>query len=133
MRSAIEAETTEPDAQRNLLKDQEQRFSSVRQWNLWPQLEVGQATQAAGAYTAVLGAVGVIVDNFEILSRFVAGVARLQALSDRLQPKDGSDQAPVAPGSRIALRPGTRFILDEASSALDSANESALYARLREP
>ena len=45
------------------------------------ELEVGRAIQAAGAFTAVLGAVGVIVDNFESLSRFIAGIDRLQALS----------------------------------------------------
>jgi len=45
------------------------------------QLEVGRAIQAAGAFAAVLGAVALIVDNFESLSRFVAGIDRLQALS----------------------------------------------------
>jgi putative ATP-binding cassette transporter len=50
------------------------------------ELEVGRAVQAAGAFTAVLGAVGVIVDNFESLSRFVAGIDRLQALSTLVLP-----------------------------------------------
>lgn len=50
------------------------------------ELEVGRAIQAAGAFTAVLGAVGVIVDNFESLSRFVAGIARLEALSELVLP-----------------------------------------------
>ncbi|TDP72429.1 ABC transporter ATP-binding protein/permease [Roseateles toxinivorans] len=45
------------------------------------ELEVGRAVQAAGAFAAVLGAVALIVDNFESLSRFVAGIDRLQALS----------------------------------------------------
>jgi len=45
------------------------------------ELEVGRAIQAAGAFTAVLGAVGVIVDNFESLSRFIAGIGRLHGLS----------------------------------------------------
>ena len=44
-------------------------------------LEVGRAIQAAGAFAAVLGAVSLIVDNFESLSRFVAGIDRLHALS----------------------------------------------------
>ena len=44
-------------------------------------LEVGRATQAAGAFAAVLTAVSLIVDNFESLSRFVAGIDRLHALS----------------------------------------------------
>jgi putative ATP-binding cassette transporter len=50
------------------------------------ELEVGRAVQAAGAFTAVLSAVGVIVDNFESLSRFVAGIDRLQALSNLVLP-----------------------------------------------
>ena len=44
-------------------------------------LEVGRAIQAAGAFAAVLGAVGLIVDNFEGLSRFVAGIDRLHVLA----------------------------------------------------
>jgi len=57
------------------------------------ELEVGRAIQAAGAFTAVLGAVGVIVDNFESLSRFIAGIDRLQALS-RLVLGDAATAAP---------------------------------------
>nr|WP_315488920.1 ABC transporter ATP-binding protein/permease [uncultured Rhodoferax sp.] len=44
-------------------------------------MEIGRAVQATGAFVAVLGAVALIVDNFESLSRFVAGIDRLQALS----------------------------------------------------
>jgi len=83
------------------------------------ELEVGQAIQAAGAFTAVLGAVGVIVDNFESLSRFVAGIDRLQALSERVLP----GMAPAAAGAtagagpdaeapaRIERRPGEQLAL----------------------
>ena len=45
------------------------------------EMEIGRAVQATGAFVAVLGAVALIVDNFESLSRFVAGIDRLQALS----------------------------------------------------
>ena len=76
------------------------------------QLEVGQATQAAGAFTAVLGAVGVIVDNFESLSRFVAGVGRLQALSDLVLPNSIADQPAEVTNARIAMRPGTQLALE---------------------
>jgi len=44
-------------------------------------MEVGRAIQAAGAFAAVLAAVSLIVDNFESLSRFVAGIDRLHVLS----------------------------------------------------
>ncbi|MCS0808462.1 ABC transporter ATP-binding protein/permease [Massilia agilis] len=76
------------------------------------ELEVGRAVQAAGAFTAVLGAVGVIVDNFESLSRFVAGIGRLQALSDLLL----SPAVPAAVADnkhpRIQRRPGTHLSLE---------------------
>jgi putative ATP-binding cassette transporter len=74
------------------------------------ELEVGAATRAAGAFTAVLGAVGVIVDNFESLSRFVAGIGRLQALSDLVLP--GAQPAAADRQPRIAMRPGTHFALE---------------------
>ncbi|RZJ60980.1 MAG: ABC transporter ATP-binding protein, partial [Acidovorax sp.] len=45
------------------------------------EMEVGRAIQAAGAFAAVLAAVSLIVDNFESLSRFVAGIDRLHVLS----------------------------------------------------
>jgi putative ATP-binding cassette transporter len=44
-------------------------------------LEVGRAIQAAGAFVAILSALTVIVDHFEGLSRFSAGVDRLHAFA----------------------------------------------------
>jgi len=85
------------------------------------ELEVGRAVQAAGAFAAVLGAISVIVDNFESLSRFVAGVGRLNALSDLvLKP---APQLPLPetvattatdepPPSRIETREGEHLALD---------------------
>ncbi|MES2887477.1 MAG: ABC transporter ATP-binding protein/permease, partial [Pseudomonadota bacterium] len=48
------------------------------------ELEVGRAVQAGGAFAAVLAAVSLIVDNFDQLSRFAAGIDRLHALSAEL-------------------------------------------------
>lgn len=48
------------------------------------ELEVGQAVQAGGAFAAVLSAVSLIVDNFESLSRFVAGIDRLHVMAEKL-------------------------------------------------
>lgn len=48
------------------------------------ELEVGRAIQAAGAFAAILSALAVIVDNFESLSRFVAGIERLDTFSKSL-------------------------------------------------
>jgi putative ATP-binding cassette transporter len=75
------------------------------------ELEVGAATRAAGAFTAVLGAVGVIVDNFESLSRFVAGIGRLQALSNLVLP-DAEPASVEEQHPRITMRPGAHFALE---------------------
>jgi putative ATP-binding cassette transporter len=76
------------------------------------ELEVGRAVQAAGAFTAVLGAVGVIVDNFESLSRFVAGIDRLQGLSTLLLPAEGPKAKADNPDPRIEKRPGQHLTLE---------------------
>ncbi len=56
------------------------------------ELEVGAAVQAAGAFAAVLTAVSLIVDNFESLSRFVAGIDRLHALSEVMRQRKPRDE-----------------------------------------
>ncbi|CAN5835794.1 ABC transporter ATP-binding protein/permease [soil metagenome] len=79
------------------------------------QLEVGRAVQAAGAFAAVLGAVALIVDNFESLSRFVAGIDRLQALSKLVLAEPASASAkPVADEQhpQIQTTLGEQFALD---------------------
>jgi putative ATP-binding cassette transporter len=79
------------------------------------ELEVGRAVQAGGAFAAVLSAVSLIVDNFESLSRFVAGIGRLDALAQRVLPRTGLE-APAqtaAPPSQIVLRAGDRLALED--------------------
>jgi putative ATP-binding cassette transporter len=76
------------------------------------ELEVGRATQVAGAFTAVLGAVGVIVDNFESLSRFVAGIGRLYVLSNLVLPATPPDAVAADARPRIELRPCTHLALE---------------------
>ncbi|RZL40022.1 MAG: ABC transporter ATP-binding protein/permease [Rubrivivax sp.] len=56
-------------------------------------LEVGQAVQAGGAFAAVLSAVSLIVDNFDSLSRFVAGIDRLHLMAEKL--KEGPPTAGI--------------------------------------
>jgi putative ATP-binding cassette transporter len=48
------------------------------------ELEVGRVVQAAGAFSAILAALTVFVDNFENLSRFAAGINRLHAFGSAL-------------------------------------------------
>lgn len=75
-------------------------------------LEVGRAVQAAGAFAAILSALTVIVEHFESLSRFSAGVDRLHAFSRALQTQaspprpardDSSGQIRTEPGFELAL------------------------------
>ena len=73
------------------------------------ELEVGRAVQAAGAFAAVLGAISVIVDNFEGLSRFAAGVDRLSAFSKVLA---GAPPPGGAVGSVIESVHASRLSLD---------------------
>ncbi len=60
------------------------------------EMEVGRAVQAAGAFTAVLAAISLVVDNFESLTRFAAGVDRLDAFYQTLQapPRTGHGSTP---------------------------------------
>lgn len=92
------------------------------------ELEVGRAIQAAGAFAAVLGAVSLIVDNFESLSRFVAGIDRLHALSQMVlktpaaptpwaepaaAPRtDNLQEPPAEPTPQIATRIGEAMAIE---------------------
>ncbi len=99
------------------------------------ELEVGRAIQAAGAFTVVLGAISLIVDNFESLSRFVAGIDRLHTLSQvvlktpaapkpwaepeaaagttaNTAPAAGAATAPIDPPTEIATRIGDGLAIE---------------------
>ncbi len=80
------------------------------------ELEVGRAVQAGGAFAAVLGAVALIVDNFESLSRFVAGIDRLDALSQlvlkapaALSDADKARQIETRLGEQLELKSLTLY------------------------
>jgi putative ATP-binding cassette transporter len=69
-------------------------------------MEVGRAVQAAGAFTAILGALTLIVQHFESLSRFGAGVNRLDTFSQALDDQTLRDAEPgidTADGPQLAL------------------------------
>ena len=73
------------------------------------ELEVGSAIQAAGAFAAILTAVSMIIDNFENLSRFTAGIDRLDSLAKVLQPPPGEQAS--APASTIRSEEATHLAL----------------------
>jgi vitamin B12/bleomycin/antimicrobial peptide transport system ATP-binding/permease protein len=73
------------------------------------ELEVGRAVQAAGAFAAMLSALSLIVERFESLSRFAAGVARLNAFSRSLE--DTARAEPLTAGEAIRTKPGATLAL----------------------
>jgi vitamin B12/bleomycin/antimicrobial peptide transport system ATP-binding/permease protein len=72
------------------------------------ELEVGRALQAGGAFTAMLSALTVFVDNFEILSAFAAGIERLhtfkRALHQHANHKPTSEEILSSEGPELALK-----------------------------
>ena len=97
-------------------------------------LEVGRAVQAAGAFVAVLGAVSLIVDNFESLSRFVAGIDRLHTLSMRVFKDGVPGDEPVGTAASTALAtPGvaTAAVATAASAASATPATPAISATRR--
>lgn len=79
-------------------------------------MEVGRAIQAAGAFAAVLASVSLIVDNFESLSRFVAGIGRLDTLHQALLGAP-ERQEPPEPEAVTAARRARRQELRERRQA----------------
>ncbi len=68
-------------------------------------LEIGSAVQATGAFTAVLGAVSLIVEHFEGLSRFSAGITRLSSFSAVLDAHEENPEESISTivDSRLSL------------------------------
>jgi putative ATP-binding cassette transporter len=71
------------------------------------ELEVGVAVKAAGAFTAILTAVAIIIDNFDGLSRFVAGIDRLETfvkfLDVELPERAANRRIQVVRGEQLAI------------------------------
>jgi vitamin B12/bleomycin/antimicrobial peptide transport system ATP-binding/permease protein len=67
------------------------------------ELEVGRIVQASGAFSAILGALSILVDNLDGLSRFAASVGRLEIFAHGLPPD--STHVPLKGGkSQIAIQ-----------------------------
>jgi putative ATP-binding cassette transporter len=75
-------------------------------------LEVGAAVQAAGAFSAILSALTVVVEHFEGLSRFGAGIERLhgfqevlreQAAREAREREEGTDHVTLLHGAQLAV------------------------------
>ncbi len=71
-------------------------------------LEVGRVVQAAGAFSAIFSALTVIVNNFDTLSRFAAGISRLDKFSKSLEvsarePSKERDVIKTVEDDRLAI------------------------------
>jgi len=98
------------------------------------EMEVGRAVQAAGAFAAILTALTIIIDNFESLSRFAAGIDRLDSFAKFLARKDEGLRKPgdsiiFVPNSHLAIENLTlqtpnhaRTLLIDLSLAIDPGN-----------
>ena len=75
-------------------------------------IEVGRVVQAAGAFAAIFAALTVIVNNFDTLSRFAAGVSRLDKFAKSLE-----FSAKDHPGEREVIKTseGDRFAIENLS------------------
>lgn len=59
------------------------------------ELEVGSIVQATGAFSAILGALTLLIDNLDGLSQFAAGITRLDSFADSLEPDPAATQSTV--------------------------------------
>jgi vitamin B12/bleomycin/antimicrobial peptide transport system ATP-binding/permease protein len=69
------------------------------------ELEIGRVVQVSGAFAAMLGALTVFVDNFESLTRFLAGIERLDSFARSLEARS-PERRPVistVEDSRLAI------------------------------
>lgn len=85
------------------------------------ELEVGRAVQAAGAFTAMLSALTVFVDNFETLSAFAAGIDRLHAFAKTL------DAEAQPPPEAIEWREQDSLCLERVTLKVPGHEEALLH------
>ena len=82
-------------------------FAIIAQGVLSGELEVGRAVQAAGAFTAILTALAIIVDKFDELSRFAAGIDRLDTfvrfLDEETPRRKANRQIETFHGSELVI------------------------------
>ena len=89
------------------------------------ELEVGRAIQAAGAFAVVLGAISLIVDNFESLSRFVAGIDRLHTLSEAVLKTPAAPKPWAEPDAAAGTTADVAPAAQAATAAIDPTSEIA--------
>lgn len=95
------------------------------------EMEVGRVVQAAGAFTSILRSLTVIIDKFESLSTFAAGIDRLYAFSKVLSANAAAagkteNTIETTQDSRLALEHvtvqtpnGQRTLVEDVSTTID--------------
>jgi vitamin B12/bleomycin/antimicrobial peptide transport system ATP-binding/permease protein len=81
------------------------------------ELKVGAAVQAAGAFTAILASLAIIINNFDGLSRFVAGIDRLDTfvkfLEGEMPQRSARRRIEIVRGRELAIRRLSLRTLDD--------------------
>ena len=72
-------------------------------------LEVGSVVQAAGAFSTILAALNLVIDNFDGLSKFAAGIDRLDSFAKALKSRDPDRPAVV---EAIQFKDDAKFNLE---------------------
>lgn len=70
------------------------------------ELEIGRAVQAGGAFTAILAAMTIVIERFQDLSKFAAGVDRLDAFGRLIGVQTAGGRAEDGTDADAAARPG---------------------------
>lgn len=76
-------------------------------------LEIGQVVQATGAFTAIFNALNIVVQKFDVLSFFAAGVTRLDRFSKMLAI---TSSPPTEAGERIKTAEGPHFAAEHVTA-----------------
>lgn len=72
-------------------------------------IEIGRVVQATGAFAAIFGALNVVVNKFDVLSYFAAGISRLDRFSKILENK--ANESPDDQ-QRIETNEGSQFSVE---------------------
>ncbi|WP_010586754.1 ABC transporter ATP-binding protein/permease [Schlesneria paludicola] len=73
------------------------------------EIEIGRVVQATGAFAAIFGALNIVVNKFDVLSYFAAGISRLDRFAKILENK--ANEVPDE-GKRVSTVEGPQFSVE---------------------
>lgn len=91
-------------------------------------IELGVVTQSAGAFNHVLNDLSLIVNQFESLSSFSAGLGRLGTFVERMESYCDASECATETNATFALRDGPRSAPARRVEATEASNQDAVLA-----